>query len=165
VAGLLRYPGSIAAVAVTRVGPSGRALEVGVDGSAGPVAIDAHRLAALLGLRSTMFSLRVEESDLPPPPPAMAVQSFTEEVNVPVPQDPQPAPSRPTLRVRIASLAGHGGNRLTLLALVATMAGATVARAWLGVVTGGVLADDADPDDGVTVLSPDGARPPPEGEG
>ncbi len=51
---------------VSRVGPSGRALEVTFDGPAGPLAVDGRSFAATLQLRSTLFTIRVD-SALPDP--------------------------------------------------------------------------------------------------
>ena len=61
------YPGAASGAAVTRVGPSGRALEVTFDGDSGAMAVDIHRFSAELNLRSTLFTLRVDV-----PPPALA---------------------------------------------------------------------------------------------
>jgi len=66
------YPGTLSGARVTRVGPSGRALEVTLDGSRGSLAMDPHRFVAGLGLRSTLFTMTVTEADAAPPPPAPA---------------------------------------------------------------------------------------------
>jgi stage II sporulation protein D len=59
------YAGNPVAARVSRAGPSGRALEVVIDGDAGPLAIDGRRFAATLGLRSTLFTLHPEEAGGP----------------------------------------------------------------------------------------------------
>ena len=51
------YLGRPSGVAVTRVGPSGRAMEVTVTGSGSPLTIPGPRFDAALGLRSTFFTL------------------------------------------------------------------------------------------------------------
>jgi SpoIID/LytB domain protein len=68
----LGYGGDITAVEVTRRGPSGRAVEVTLTGSVGAVTVEGRRFDAALGLRSTFFNLRVEQSEAPPPPPPLA---------------------------------------------------------------------------------------------
>jgi SpoIID/LytB domain protein len=65
----VRYPGDVADVRIARAGPSGRAIEVVVDGSAGPQSVQGIAFDAALGLKSTLFSLRVEAADAPPPAP------------------------------------------------------------------------------------------------
>jgi hypothetical protein len=69
VAARLGYPGTVSDVRITRTGPSGRALEVVLDGSAGPKPVTGLAFDAALGLRSTLFGLRVEAGVAPPPPP------------------------------------------------------------------------------------------------
>ena len=81
VAGRLGYGGTVIDVRVGRTGPSGRALEVVLDGSAGPKAVTGIAFDAALGLRSTLFSLRVDSAAAPPPPPP------AEEVAVQAPPD------------------------------------------------------------------------------
>ncbi len=51
------YRGRPSGVAVTKVGPSGRAMEVTVTGSGSPLTIPGPRFDAALGLRSTLFTL------------------------------------------------------------------------------------------------------------
>jgi SpoIID/LytB domain protein len=64
------YPGSVTDVKIGQAGPSGRALQVTLDGSAGPVAVDGRKFAARLGLRSTLFQPTITTDDnVPPPPP------------------------------------------------------------------------------------------------
>jgi SpoIID/LytB domain protein len=82
VAARLGYAGTLTDVRVTRTGPSGRALEVTLDGSAGPKAVTGIAFDAALGLKSTLFTLRVENAVAPPPPPPPA-----EEVTVQAPPE------------------------------------------------------------------------------
>jgi hypothetical protein len=56
---------------VAQAGPSGRALSVSLDGPA-PKTVDGLAFARGLGLRSTLFTLRIEQQDVAPPPPAAA---------------------------------------------------------------------------------------------
>jgi SpoIID/LytB domain protein len=59
----LDYPGVLSSVTVPSVGPSGRALAVSVDGSAGPRVLSGIEFAGALGLRSTLFRLHLEAAD------------------------------------------------------------------------------------------------------
>jgi SpoIID/LytB domain protein len=82
VAARLGYSGELTDVRVSRAGPSGRAIEVVLDGSAGPKAVPGLAFDAALGLRSTLFSLRIEAGEAPPPPPLdaeVAVQVAPEQ--------------------------------------------------------------------------------------
>jgi hypothetical protein len=57
-------------VKIGQAGPSGRALQVTLDGSAGPQGVDGRNFAARLGLRSTLFQPTITTDDnVPPPPP------------------------------------------------------------------------------------------------
>ena len=62
----LGYRGTVEQAAVAVAGPSGRALTVALLGDAGAREIGGLELRNRLGLRSTLWTLRVE---LPPPPP------------------------------------------------------------------------------------------------
>ena len=62
----LGYPGSLADVRVAGVGPSGRPLAVELLGDAGSREVSGLALRDTLGLRSTLWTLRVEVA-LPPP--------------------------------------------------------------------------------------------------
>jgi stage II sporulation protein D len=76
------YPGEVAEVRIGRTGPSGRALEVILDGAAGPRSVPGIFFDAKLGLKSTLFSLRTELSDDVPPPPdeSEGAQALPDEV-------------------------------------------------------------------------------------
>jgi SpoIID/LytB domain protein len=64
------YPGSVTDVKIGQAGPSGRALQMTLDGSAGAVAVDGRKFASALGLRSTLFQPTITTDDnVPPPPP------------------------------------------------------------------------------------------------
>jgi hypothetical protein len=61
-----RYPGQATGVTVSRVGPSGRALEITFTGDGGPLAVPGHRFMSQLELRSTLFTMRTEGGPAPP---------------------------------------------------------------------------------------------------
>ncbi len=69
VAARFGYRGTVARVAITKAGPSGRALEVTLDGTAGPMVVDGRRFASGLGLRSTLFVPATGSSAVAPPAP------------------------------------------------------------------------------------------------
>ncbi len=83
------YAGDLATVKVTQVGPSGRALEVTLDGSAGPKSVDGVSFWAALALPSTLYTLHQEGADdgaptagtggerVAAPPPAPATVATT----------------------------------------------------------------------------------------
>ena len=60
------YAGTAQSVSVTQVGPSGRAVEITIDGTAGPRHIAGPAFDAALGLRSTNFTLRTGASATAP---------------------------------------------------------------------------------------------------
>lgn len=70
VARRLRYPGELTSLTIARKGPSGRVLEVAVDGTSGPRNVPGLELAGALSLRSTLFSARVDLARSVPPLPA-----------------------------------------------------------------------------------------------
>src|SRR5207249_1996898 len=67
VAARFGYPGPLRDVRVSRTGPSGRALAVDLLGDTGPRSVDGRHFAAALGLRSTLFALRLASAAAPPP--------------------------------------------------------------------------------------------------
>lgn len=70
VASRFGYPGTVTDVKIGQAGPSGRALQMTLDGSAGQQSVDAHTFAAQLSLRSTLFQPTITTDDnVPPPPP------------------------------------------------------------------------------------------------
>lgn len=79
VAGRFGYRGTVTDVRIARAGPSGRALEVVLDGSAGPMTVDGRRFASGLGLRSTLFTPTIGSAAVAPPPPA-ADAGFVDQV-------------------------------------------------------------------------------------
>jgi SpoIID/LytB domain protein len=82
VAGRFGYGGQVTNVTISQPGPSGRALEVTIDGTSGPMAVDGRRFASKLGLRSTLFAPTITTSDSVPPPPPLeggATQALPED--------------------------------------------------------------------------------------
>ena len=75
VAARLRYPGDLSSVTVARTGPSGRALNVALEGSAGGRTLPGITFARALGLRSTLFRAHLAAGDdTPAPPPVTLLQ-------------------------------------------------------------------------------------------
>ena len=71
VAARFGYPGTVESVRITDKGPSGRALAVTLDGTAGARSVDGRTFARELGLRSTLFRPTVGTADhVPPLPPS-----------------------------------------------------------------------------------------------
>jgi len=104
--------GPLTGAHVAQAGPSGRALSVGLDGPGGKL-VDAHQFASGLGLRSTLFTLGVENEDVAPAPPAPAdlIQVPPDQL-APPPADPVPPvvdPALPSGPVK-AILPGAGHN-------------------------------------------------------
>jgi SpoIID/LytB domain protein len=66
----LGYGGRATGVRVSRAGPSGRALEVTVEGDAGPLVVDGLRFVQVLELRSSLFTISVGEPQSGGAPPA-----------------------------------------------------------------------------------------------
>ncbi|MGK2947269.1 MAG: SpoIID/LytB domain-containing protein [Acidimicrobiales bacterium] len=76
------YPGTVTGARVADTGPSGRALTVVLEGSAGDRPVDGRSFARSLGLRSTRFTMRATEADqVPalPEPEESEVQALPEE--------------------------------------------------------------------------------------
>jgi stage II sporulation protein D len=69
VAARVGYPGQLTAVKVAGQGPSGRVVQVALEGASGPRTMSGIDFDKALGLRSTLFTLRVEQADAAPPPP------------------------------------------------------------------------------------------------
>ncbi len=127
VARRLGYPGTATGAAVSRNGPSGRALEVTVDGDAGPLAVTGIRFYSTLRLKSTLYSVRVEA---PAPAagdtPTASVLSSGAEAQVTPPPGPEPVrPTGPPARGRAPWVA----TATLALATWAAAAQAALARA------------------------------------
>ena len=74
------YRGSPSSVAITEVGPSGRAKEVTVYGSSGALRVPGPRFDAALGLRSTFFTFRGTDVGMSPLPAGVGAASAVEVV-------------------------------------------------------------------------------------
>ncbi len=61
--GRFGYRGALTGVRVSRTGPSGRALELTFNGSSGPMAVDGQRFFDTLGLRSTLYTVRIQSAE------------------------------------------------------------------------------------------------------
>ena len=72
VAARIGYRGRIGAVTTKTAGPSGRVLEVNVEGTGGVRTVTGIDFDRALGLRSTMFTVRAGESATAPAPPPPA---------------------------------------------------------------------------------------------
>jgi hypothetical protein len=131
VAARLGYPGEVTDVRVARAGASGRAVEVVLDGTAGPQAVTGIAFDRALGLRSTLFTLRVGTSDSPPPPPPppdeAPLQAFPEQV---VAAEPEAMP--PEAVIAAPAPTSDGGRPLvpTLVALSAVVLMAMLLAGW-----------------------------------
>lgn len=82
VASRFGYPGTVRDVHIGQAGPSGRALEVTLDGDAGPRVVEGRAFAARLSLKSTLFQPTITTSDNVPPPPPIggeATQALPED--------------------------------------------------------------------------------------
>src|SRR3546814_4134870 len=68
-----------------RAGPSGRALDVVLEGSAGEVVVNGRQFGRSLGLRSTRFALSLSSAAAAPAPPpledASALQAMPDEAS------------------------------------------------------------------------------------
>lgn len=76
------YPGAVTGARVADTGPSGRALTVVLEGSAGDRPVDGRAFARALGLRSTRFTMRTTEAAQAPAlpePEESEVQALPEE--------------------------------------------------------------------------------------
>jgi SpoIID/LytB domain protein len=74
------YRGSPSSVAITKLGPSGRAKEVTFYGSAGALKVAGPRFDAALGLRSTFFTFRGSAVGMSPLPSDVGAASAVEVV-------------------------------------------------------------------------------------
>ena len=99
VAARLGYAGTITAVTASRTGPSGRVLEVTLDGTAGPKPVQGIAFDAALGLKSTLFTLRLDTADVAPEaPPAEDLIQAPPEQAAAIVEVPTTEASGPTKR-------------------------------------------------------------------
>lgn len=132
----LHYPGSATAIKVAKTGASGRAIEVELDGDAGPFRASALAVDAAMGLRSTFWSMRLlmEETAPEAPEAAALIQAQPEAVGAVIAQDTRAAIRRDrnarstTSTIELAAAdgrdEGHGTDLPWPLVLVVLAAGA-----------------------------------------
>lgn len=89
------YRGEVSAVRVSRTGPSGRPLEITFDGGAGAMVVAGHRFWRQLDLRSNLFTLRLQGSE---------VSSGAAPLDALAPGPPPPRPGRVLLAHSAPSL-------------------------------------------------------------
>jgi SpoIID/LytB domain protein len=135
IASRFNYKGEVTGGRITKTGPSGRATEVTLDGSIGAQAVEGTRFATGLGLRSTLFSFRVEQAATapPPPPPADVLQAPPEQLAAAAAEAPPEAPAAaPTPRTPTLHANKTSDRRalivVTALALAALLSGTAAFR-------------------------------------
>jgi stage II sporulation protein D len=81
VAARLGYRGQLTGASISKTGPSGRALEVTLEGSAGPKTVLGIAFARAFSLKSTLFSVRTGSADAAPvaPPSGDLLQALPED--------------------------------------------------------------------------------------
>ncbi|MGQ0434034.1 MAG: SpoIID/LytB domain-containing protein [Microthrixaceae bacterium] len=145
VADRMSYPGELTSVRVGTTGPSGRAMDLVLVGTAGEVTVDARQFKLSLGLRSTRFQASIGSSDgvPPPPPPGEATVQALPDDAAAIAQRPvrRAAPNvdrraRAVDRVALGTGADLGRRALALAAI-------TVAAALAGALTPIALAQPA----------------------
>ncbi|MEA3056909.1 MAG: stage sporulation protein, partial [Actinomycetota bacterium] len=141
----LGYPGNATSFSIQSKGPSGRPLEVQIDGDRGPLRVRALAADAAMGLRSTMWDARVETADAAPAAPdaQLLIQAPPEDVGTAIAQEQAAAEKRHDRRVARAagtttttpsSTPGRDGSHgavpwlLVLLVLAAGAGGGWVLR-------------------------------------
>ena len=137
IAARFTYKGEVTGVRITKTGPSGRATEVTLDGSAGSQTLEGTRFATGLGLRSTLFAFRIEQADTapPPPPPADILQAPPDQLapaSAATTDAPAATASESTSVSRRLHVKPAPDRRLLIvlsaLALAAVMSGAAATR-------------------------------------
>ena len=151
------YGGRATGVKAQSAGPSGRVLQVTVEGSAGVRTVSGIDFDRALGLKSTMFSLRLGEAATAPPPPpppdgGAAIQGLPGGGEVVVPGQPAniaPVPvagaGRPARSAVRPGPASSTDPARVVLAGVAWLLLAGVGAAIAGVRLGGRRAAPASP--------------------
>lgn len=139
------------AVRVAEQGPSGRALSISIDSPEGTTTVTGRAFAAALGLRSTMFSLRLGTSDAPDALPAGSILQVAPDelgsgeaapaqnaialspTGFELPDRPQPFAATAVANRGRPAAEGAAGLILLLLAVAATF------QSWRGASSGGRL--------------------------
>jgi SpoIID/LytB domain protein len=127
----LGYRGTASSIRIASTGPSKRPLVVELDGDAGPQQVRALDVDSAMGLRSTMWSLRLTTADAAPeaPAPAALIQSAPDDVGAVIAADTTQALHSTPPAVSSADVrrdhdddgrdgAGHGAVTLLLVLLV-----------------------------------------------
>lgn len=137
VAARLGYPGTLSTLVVSQRGPSGRATEVTLTGSAGTQSIQGAQFAGQLGLRSTLFSVTSGQGvaqALPVALPSTLLQLPPQHAAVTDPPAPPATPAaavpgghRRRLAARYGTASRVGQLSLALAVLLLAAGG------WLGV--------------------------------
>ena len=134
VAGRLGYRGRIGAVRTESAGPSGRVLQVTMEGTGGVRTVSGIEFDRALGLRSTMFAVRTAEAATAPPAPPPAdpgpVQALPDGDAEAVAVDPATAPGADVAAPDAGTLAGLAPSRASSSAPAAATA-RVGALAWL----------------------------------
>lgn len=116
----LGYPGALDDIRIAAAGPSGRALTVELIGDAGPRELSGLGLRDQLGLRSTLWSLRIER---PPPGPAETAEAPADGLGLRLPgADRGRASGRPSTSGGTALVATETGLPLPLRAATGLVA-------------------------------------------
>ena len=97
VARRLGYRGALREVRIDRVGPSGRPLQMTLDGDAGPMRVDPQEFRRRLGLRSTLFTIAAAQADNAPPPPPDTVDPGVVGAGPDAVQTVRPEAARPDI--------------------------------------------------------------------
>lgn len=128
IAARLGYRGTLTGVRVGSTGPSGRALEMVLEGSSGDKVVDGRSFGRALGLRSTRFTVTTGTAATAPPPPPMdagALQALPDEAAAIARQPARPSMDDRLLRSgRVPAAPGiddalRGWHPLTLVGVLA----------------------------------------------
>lgn len=166
VASRFSYAGQVTGARVARAGPSGRAIDVVIEGSAGDKAVAGLTFAANLGLRSTLFTMTAGLADSAPAAPGTSsiIQALPDDVSAVVDAAPTPAAADavPSLPSGPTQSSGHRGASWPLALSGFVVLATVVAATWVAIrdhrsatpalaavpVTGTAEAEPTDPGDG-----------------
>lgn len=155
----LGYRGKVSAVRTQAAGPSGRVLRVTIEGSGGSRTVAGIDFDRALGLKSTMFSLKLGEAATPPPPPPPADGDAAQLLPGQAPAGPDGAPPGADAAAGAGSaspasagiaLAGAASDRPVALAALAWLLLAGIAAGVVAMRLGG-----RQPRVAATIHSPD----------
>jgi SpoIID/LytB domain protein len=108
----LGYPGNATAFSIASKGPSGRPLEVQIDGDRGPLRVRALAADAAMGLRSTMWDAHLATEDAAPAAPdaELLIQAPPEDVGQAIAQEQEAAARQHARRVAPATASTTTGT-------------------------------------------------------